>query len=460
MSHRESPSGLRPFRSQDTGAVHTLIYAMIDVAYRGVYPERAIAWFKRHHSPDHIRARARDGYTVVIEQDGRIVATGSLIGDNIGAVFVTPGTQRGGLGRAVMEHLEERARAASIAQTTLSISLPSRGFYERLGYEVSDKLFFDVGEGQTLDYWLGRKDLGPPTAATAESASGGPPLPESPMEEPFAHSLYADDAATVSALDEFSVWAAPFGLRLLEAVELGRGLRVLDIGFGTGFPLLELAAMLGASSTVWGLDPWKAGHERTKFKMRQCRLTNVWLIEATAEKMPFAPASFDRVVSNNGFNNVGDMAEAFRETARVCRPGAQLVFTMNLDGSMHELHEEMRRLFDERGLAASTAALAAYIYDRRKPLDEVLEHVRAAGFRVDDVRSDEFALRYADGAAMLDHPFIRTAFLDAWRGLVPEAQRDDFFAELTRRLDGRAAPARARGLCLSIPFATVVARRG
>ena len=42
---------------------------------------------------------------------------------------------------------------------------------------------------------------------------------------------------------------------------------VLDVGFGTGFPLLELAQRLGKSATIYGIDPWEAAHERTHLKM-------------------------------------------------------------------------------------------------------------------------------------------------------------------------------------------------
>ncbi len=52
-------------------------------------------------------------------------------------------------------------------------------------------------------------------------------------------------------------------------MELGRGLRLIDVGFGAGFPLLELAARFGDSCEVHGLDSWLAGHERTRFKLER-----------------------------------------------------------------------------------------------------------------------------------------------------------------------------------------------
>ncbi len=42
-----------------------------------------------------------------------------------------------------------------------------------------------------------------------------------------------------------AAWSAPFGLRLLDVVPLDPAATVLDVGCGTGFPLLELAHRLG-----------------------------------------------------------------------------------------------------------------------------------------------------------------------------------------------------------------------
>lgn len=50
----------------------------------------------------------------------------------------------------------------------------------------------------------------------------------------------ANDAALVSAQDDLPLWSAPFGLMLLDHIQLRPKIEALDIGFGSGFPLLEL----------------------------------------------------------------------------------------------------------------------------------------------------------------------------------------------------------------------------
>jgi SAM-dependent methyltransferase len=275
------------------------------------------------------------------------------------------------------------------------------------------------------------------------------------MSEP--DTFDSEDDAAVSALDELPFWSAPFGLRLLEEVRLRPGSCALDLGFGTGFPLLELAMRLGPSSRVHGLDPWPAAQRRTRLKLREAGLGNVRLHEGVAEGMPFADRSFDLVVSNNGLNNVKDRERAFRETARVCRPGGQLVFTMNLEGSFQELHDVLRDILRRRGLASSASGLDAFIAGRRPRLDDVLRSVGHAGFRVETVAHDAFAYRLADAAALFTHAFFRRFQLPHLRGLVPPDQQDAVFDEVGRRLD---TGARAKGeVRLSVPFVTICATR-
>jgi ubiquinone/menaquinone biosynthesis C-methylase UbiE len=170
-----------------------------------------------------------------------------------------------------------------------------------------------------------------------------------------------DDDETAAAFDDLPVWAAPFGAELLRLVELGRGTAALDVGFGCGFPLLELAGMLGETGRVYGVDLWRAGMRRALRTAEQRRLRGVQVLQAAAEHLPFPAGCFDRIVSNNGFNNVQDMGAAFADAHRVARAGAQLVFTMNTEETMAELYSEYRQVLEERGLPASVAALREHI---------------------------------------------------------------------------------------------------
>ena len=152
---------IRPFKRTDLHALHRMICETIDASYSGVYPPRAVAFFKEHHSEKNIIERSAVGDILVLtsERDASILATGSLKGSEILGVFVRPNHQRQGYGESVMTNLEQIAMKKGIPEISLSISLPSKQFYEHLGYKIFDECVLDVGEGECLKYWSGKKKL-------------------------------------------------------------------------------------------------------------------------------------------------------------------------------------------------------------------------------------------------------------------------------------------------------------
>jgi len=150
---------IREFRVSDLVPVRQLIHDTIDICYPPVYPPLAVEFFKVFHSEEEILERHRKGDILVVEEDGVLVATGSRVGNEILGVFVLPEYQGHGLGKALMVDLEKRAKAEGFAETELSVSLPSRQFYEGLGYEILETCSIDVGAGETLDFWKARKQL-------------------------------------------------------------------------------------------------------------------------------------------------------------------------------------------------------------------------------------------------------------------------------------------------------------
>jgi N-acetylglutamate synthase-like GNAT family acetyltransferase len=150
---------IRPFCEADLNSLRSMICDTIDFSYSGVYPVRAVQFFKDYHSEKKIVERNETGEVLVIERERSIVATGALVGSEIQGVFVRPDNQGQGYGKTIMTELENRAKAKGFQEILLDISLPSRRFYEKLGYEVLDECSLDVGEGQLLDYWPARKNL-------------------------------------------------------------------------------------------------------------------------------------------------------------------------------------------------------------------------------------------------------------------------------------------------------------
>ena len=257
----------------------------------------------------------------------------------------------------------------------------------------------------------------------------------------------------IAAWDELPLWSAMFGLLLLEHVPLENVHLALDVGCGTGFPLIELAERLGPSAHAHGIDPWSAGLTRLKEKLASRGIQNVSVHESVATEMPFDGGTFDLIVSNLGVNNFDDRAGSLRECRRVAKPGAVIALTTNLQGHMQELYEVFDRVLHELGDIEARGRLRQHV-DHRATVAGVRQLLEDARFSVRRVVEETSCLRFADGTALFNHHFIKLGFLDAWKNLVPNREAE-VFTLLGRALDEAAS--QAGELRLTIPMAYVEA---
>lgn len=96
---------------------------------------------------------------------------------------------------------------------------------------------------------------------------------------------------------------------------------ILDIGCGTG-RLLREAALRWPSAALIGVDPAEGMVEIAR------KLTPGGTItRALAESLPLPDASVDLALSTLSFHHWGDQAVAFREIARVLRPGGHFILS-------------------------------------------------------------------------------------------------------------------------------------
>jgi ubiquinone/menaquinone biosynthesis C-methylase UbiE len=245
------------------------------------------------------------------------------------------------------------------------------------------------------------------------------------------------DPAVASVYDECSLWASRFGSFLLEHVPLARGMRVLDLGCGNGFPLYEMAHVLGPSSRLWGADVWRAGVARARSKQEVYELPNVAVAAADGARLPFAPASFDLIVSNLGVNNFDDAPTVFEECARVTKRGGVLAIATNLEGHMAELYAVFRHVLEEVGKPAYLERLEAN-RKHRGTREELVATIQRAGFTPSRAIGTSFTLRYLDGSALLRHYLTRVGFLPGWKAVVDDADRRRVFDELEHHLNHHA----------------------
>jgi arsenite methyltransferase len=261
----------------------------------------------------------------------------------------------------------------------------------------------------------------------------------------------------MSFLDELPFWSAPFGIKLLERIIPAKNMIVLDIGYGTGFPLIELASRLGDSCKVLGIDPWIEAGDLVREKIRIYGIGNIELFNMPAENIPLRESSVDLVVSNNGLNNVEDLQKVLTECCRVLKPGGKLIFTMNTDETMMEFYQVMEKVLYDHGLTDSVKAMKSHIYQKRKPLEEVYAMLTSSGLKGIQADNDIFHYTFANGTAMLNHFFIRLAFLGPWLEVVPEIYREKVFNDIEHRINEIAD---GEGYFrLTVPFVVIEAEK-
>ena len=253
--------------------------------------------------------------------------------------------------------------------------------------------------------------------------------------------------------DELPLWSAPFGMLLLDTIRYRKKIRVLDIGCGYGFPMFELADRLGKGSEVHGLDPSEDAVEILKEKIRLRAVTNAFAVKAAGENMPFGNGVFDLIISNNGLNNVSDQGRVLAECYRVCKPGGQMVLTMNLPHTMVEFYDDLRSVLSGMELFEYIPAMDEHIFEKRKPIDYLQELITGHGFRITSVQPDGFKYRFASAQAFYNHFLVKNFFMPSWKSFLPPDQSEEILAEAAKILDHEAE---AKGyIDISIPFVCI-----
>jgi SAM-dependent methyltransferase len=135
--------------------------------------------------------------------------------------------------------------------------------------------------------------------------------------------LHAEAWSEVYALVELQL--SPLGLKAIDALRLGRGDIVLDIGCGAGQTLLQLAERVGTEGQVIGVDVAPllleiAGRRTQPF-------SQIRLIQADAQYLDLPSGSANAVFSRFGVTAFNDPVAAFANFRRILKPAGTLAFT-------------------------------------------------------------------------------------------------------------------------------------
>lgn len=179
--------------------------------------------------------------------------------------------------------------------------------------------------------------------------------------------------------------------RALRQAGLREGMRVLDVGVGTGLVASAAAAIVGDATLVTGLDP-------SLGMLRNARVpTGVSLTLGRAEAIPLHDASVDFLSMGFALRHLSDLNVVFAEFSRVLRPGG-LVCILEITAPERAIPRALLKGY-LRGVVPTLARVLArhrdtpelmrYYWDTIEacvPPQSVLASLSAAGFS--DARRD------------------------------------------------------------------------
>jgi ubiquinone/menaquinone biosynthesis C-methylase UbiE len=132
---------------------------------------------------------------------------------------------------------------------------------------------------------------------------------------------------------------APIHDRVVSALAVDPGARVLDVACGTGGVALRAAR---AGAEVVGIDISDDQLAKASSAADAEGLT-IQFDEGDCEELPYTDAEFDAVASVFGAIFAADQERAAGEFARVCRPGGRLALTAWQRDAFSDLHTKAGR---------------------------------------------------------------------------------------------------------------------
>lgn len=219
--------------------------------------------------------------------------------------------------------------------------------------------------------------------------------------------------------DQFSRQAVPFAAAaihssaeafelLARSAELGSGDDLLDVACGPGLVACELAARV---KSVRGLDVVEGMLDQARARATRLGLTNVSFDLGDSTRLPYANASFSRVVTRYSFHHLLEPALTLREMARVCRPGSTITVCDAAPArDQRDAYNRMEKLRDPSHTAALCPEQLEALF-----VEQGLQVYNRQQYRLDVALEDSLAVSFPEpgGADKLREMFANDVGVDA-----------------------------------------------
>ena len=143
--------------------------------------------------------------------------------------------------------------------------------------------------------------------------------------------------------------------RVIKALKLESGMKVADLGSGTGYFTFRLAEAVGSSGKVYAVDIDKEMNASIDKQAVAKQVENVKTIHAV-EHDPLIPEKVDLIFSVNAYHHLIDRAAYFKNAARYLKPEGRIAIIDFREGAF--------RHFTNRTVMLQEFKAAGYALDK------------------------------------------------------------------------------------------------
>ena len=136
----------------------------------------------------------------------------------------------------------------------------------------------------------------------------------------YLRQMFDSTAADYEHIEAIFAWGSGSRYRRHALIRGGlkTGMKVLDVGVGTGLVAAQACILTGNAALVTGIDPSPGMIAASKLP------DTMVLVEGRAESLPFPDNHFDFLSMGYALRHISDLAVAFAEFERVLKPAGRL----------------------------------------------------------------------------------------------------------------------------------------
>jgi hypothetical protein len=149
---------------------------------------------------------------------------------------------------------------------------------------------------------------------------------------------------------------------------------------------------------------------------------------------------------------VQDINKALNECSRILCKNGQFILAMNLEKSMFEFYDVMENVLLELNLKLEIELMYKHIEQKRPPIEKFIALIKQ-NFLIRNIVYDQFYYKFSNGTAILNHNFIKIAFLESWKKILPDDKIHEILKIIEHRLNKISEE--SGGFKLTIPFVVI-----